>query len=339
MLDEKMSFDFEENHLKEELTKRAPKIVLLQLPEGLKPQAPHLAKIVQESGALPVVSSDPCYGACDLAVSEAKLLGADLIIHYGHTAMIQNSEIPTVYFEAPLKIGIKEVITKALSLLEDWNKIGLITTVQHIQQLDEVKNLFEAAGKTVFVGNAGRFQHPGQVLGCDFSNALAVLENVEAYVFVGGGRFHAIGAALATGKPTIIADPYEQLAYPIHDQTRRIVMQRWANISEAKNAKHFGILVSLKPGQMKFKDAQNMKGKLEKKGFFTILFALKEISPRALMQFPTIDAFVNTACPRLALDDAPNFDKPILSIKETLVLLGELKWEDLLKNGWLENAT
>ncbi|MDG6222702.1 MAG: diphthamide biosynthesis enzyme Dph2 [Candidatus Bathyarchaeota archaeon] len=333
-----MSFDFEENQLKEELTKRAPKIVLLQLPEGLKPEAPRLAKIVQDFGVLPIVSSDPCYGACDLAVSEAELLGADLIIHYGHTSMIQNSKIPTVYFEAPIKIGISEVIAKALSLLKCWNKIGLITTVQHIHQLDEVKNQLEAAEKTVFVGNAGHLKYPGQVLGCDFSNALAVLENVEAYVYVGGGRFHAIGVALTTGKPTIIADPYEQIAYPIQDQTRRIVMQRWANISEAKTAKHFGILVSLKPGQMKFKNAQTIKEKLEKNGFSTTLFALKEISPPALMQFPTIDAFVNTACPRLALDDAPNFDKPILSINETRVLLGELKWEDLLKNGWLENA-
>ena len=75
------------------------------------------------------------------------------------------------------------------------------------------------------------------------------------------------------------------------------------------------------------------------KGFLTTLFALKEITPRGLMQFPTIHAFVNTACPRLALDDAPNFDKPILSINEALVLLGELNWEDFLKNGWFENAT
>ncbi len=334
-----MSFDFEENRLKQELAKHAPKIVLLQLPEGLKPQAPFLTKIVEEAGALPIVSSDPCYGACDLAVSEAKLLGADLIVHYGHASMIHNSEIPTVYLEAPIKLEIGELITKALPLLEEWNKIGLITTVQHIQQLDEAKNLLEGAGKTVFVGDAGRLKYSGQILGCDFSNALAVLENVGAYLFLGGGRFHAIGVALTTQKPTIIADPYEQLAYPINNYARRVTMQRWANISEAKNAKHFGILLSLKPGQMKFKDAKNIKEKLEQKGFLTTLFALKEITPSALMQFPTIHAFVNTACPRLALDDAPNFDKPILSINEALVLLGELKWEDFLKNGWFENAT
>lgn len=334
-----MFFDFEETRLKEEITKRQPKIVLLQLPEGLKPQAPFLAKIIAEAGGFPIVSSDPCYGACDLAVSEAKILEADLIVHYGHTSMIQNSEVPTVYLEAPITLEIKELIPKTLPFLENFNKIGLVSTLQHIHQLDEAKKLLESAGKTVFVGNAGRLKYSGQVLGCDFSNALVVSADVEAYVFLGGGRFHAIGVALATEKPTIIADPYEQTAYSINDQARRIIMQRWANISEVKRAKHIGVLLSLKPGQMKFTVAKVIKEKLEKKGFHATLFSLKEVSPRALMQFPTVDAFVNTACPRLALDDAPNFDKPILSVNETLVLLGDLKWDDLLKNGWFENAS
>jgi len=329
-----MSFDLEEKRLKEEIKKRSPKIVFLQLPEGLKQEAPRLAAIVEDAGALPIVSSDPCYGACDIAVSEAKLLGADLLVHYGHTPINMNVDVPTIYVEVRAKISIKEAVTKALTYLESWNKIGLVTTVQHVHQLDEAKKLLEAAGKTVFLGDAGHVKYPGQVLGCNFSNAQSVSENVEAYVFVGGGRFHAIGVALATAKPTIIADPYEQIAYPIHDQVRRIIMQRWGNISEAKEAKSFGVLISLKSGQMKLKEAMNIKEKLEHNGQIATLLALKEVSSSALMQFPRIDAFVNTACPRLSLDDAPNFGKPLLSINETLVMLGEMKWEDLLRRGW-----
>jgi len=334
----KMSFDLEEKRLKAEIEKRKPKIVLLQLPEGLKPEAHRLAKVIEEVGALPIISSDPCYGACDLAVYEAKILGADLIIHYGHTPMIMNSGVETIYVEAKAEIGIKEAVTKALHFLESWDKIGLVTTVQHVHKLKEAKNLFENAGKTVFFGDSGYFKYSGQILGCDFRNAQLVSEKVEAYVFVGGGRFHAIGLALATGKPTIIADPYEQVAYPIDDQVRRVLMQRWANISEAKGVKNFGVLVSLKPGQMKLREAIGIKEKLEKRGLKVSLFALREVTPSALMQFPLIDAFVNTACPRLSLDDSGNFDKPLLSVNETLVMLGELKWEELLRKGWFGNA-
>ncbi len=334
-----MSFDLEEKRLKDEIEKRKPKIVFLQLPEGLKSEAPHLASIVEEAGALPIVSSDPCYGACDIAVSEAKTLGADLIVHYGHTPMILHADVPTIYVEVRAKISIEEALTKALPYLESWNKIGLVTTVQHVHQLDEAKNMLRNAGKTVFVGDAGQVKYPGQVLGCDFSNARSVSEKVDAYLFVGGGRFHAMGVALATGKPTIIADPYEKLAYPVQDQVRRVIMQRWGNLSEAKEAKSFGVLISLKSGQMKLRDAMNIKEKLENSGLKATLLALREVTPSALMQFPGIDAFVNTACPRLSLDDAPHFGKPLLSLNETLVMLGEMKWEDLLRRGWFGNAT
>ena len=67
------------------------------------------------------------------------------------------------------------------------------------------------------------------------------------------------------------------------------------------------------------------------------LLALKEINPNALLQFPILDAFVNTGCPRLSFDDSSSYDKPMLSINETLVMLGELKWENLFKKGWFEN--
>jgi 2-(3-amino-3-carboxypropyl)histidine synthase len=334
-----MTFDLEEKRLKEALNFRKPKIVVLQLPEGLKSEAPRLAEVIEETGALPIVSSDPCYGACDLAVSEAKILGADLIIHYGHTPMIMNSEVPALHFEAKAKISVKKAVMKSLSYLESWSKIGLVTTVQHAHQLEEAKNLLESEGKTVLVGDAIHLKYPGQVLGCDFRNARSISENVEAYVFVGGGRFHAIGLELATGKPTVIVNPYEQVAYLIQDQARRVIMQRWANISEAKERANFGVLISLKNGQIKLKEAKNIKEKLKKNGLTVTLLAIREVTPSALMQFPGIDVFVNTACPRLSLDDAQHFDKPLLSVNETLVMLGELKWEDLLKRGWFGNAT
>jgi 2-(3-amino-3-carboxypropyl)histidine synthase len=333
-----MSFDLEEKRLKREIKKRKSEIVFLQLPEGLKPVAPHIAAIIEEAGALPIVSTDPCYGACDLAISEAKLLNADLIVHYGHTPMTMHVDVPIVYVEARAKISIKEALVKAVPYLESWSKIGLVTTVQHVHQLDEAKNMLRNAGKTVFVGDDDPVKYPGQVIGCDFGNAQSVSEKVEAYLFVGGGRFHAMGVALATGKPTIIADPYEKRAYPIQDEVRSVIKQRWGNISEAKAAKSFGVLISLKSGQMRLRDAIKIKEKLEQHGLKATLLALREVTSSALMQFPRIDAFVNTACPRLSLDDASSFRKPLLYLNEALVMLGEMKWEELLRRGWFGNA-
>jgi 2-(3-amino-3-carboxypropyl)histidine synthase len=175
------------------------------------------------------------------------------------------------------------------------------------------------------------------VIGCDFSNAQSISKDVEAFLFLGGGRFHAIGVELTTGKPTIIADPYEKRAYSLHDEVLRVLKKRWASISEAKEAETFGVLIGLKTGQERVGKALEMKEKLEKNGKKATLLAVREVTPSVLMQFPDIDAYVNTACPRISLDDTLSFRTPVLTFNETLVMLGEISWEELCRKGWFES--
>jgi 2-(3-amino-3-carboxypropyl)histidine synthase len=330
-------FDFEEERVKQEIVKLGAKRVLIQLPEGLKSEGPRLAKVVEKTGALPIVSADPCYGACDLATAEAESLGVDLIIHYGHVKLLKYEQVPTIYVEARATINVEDAVEKALSMLERWHKIGLATTVQHVQTLDDAREILLRSGKTVIIGDAGRMNYPGQVVGCDYSNAQSIANDVEAFLFVGGGRFHALGIALSTSKPTIVADPYEKGAYSVDEEARKILKQRWASIEEAKKAKTFAVLVGLKPGQRRLEEALSIKEKLEKSGMTAFLFAVREITPDVLMEFPAVDAYVNTACPRISLDDASKFKKPVLTISETRVVIGEYSWEELCKRGLFES--
>ncbi|MGQ9506513.1 MAG: diphthamide biosynthesis enzyme Dph2 [Candidatus Bathycorpusculaceae bacterium] len=330
-------FDLEEERIKQEILKLGAKRVLIQLPEGLKPEAPYLSKIVEKTGALPIVSADPCYGACDLAAADAEALGVDLIIHYGHSKMLKYERVPTVYVEARAAVYVEDVVEKAFSMLEKWRKIGLTTTVQHVQTIDIVREMLLRAGKIVAIGDAGRLNYAGQVVGCDYSNAKSIADGVEAFLFIGGGRFHALGVALATSKPTIAADPYEKRVFPVNEEAEKIVKQRWASIQEAEKAKNFAVLVGLKPGQRKLEEALMIKRKFEEKGKTVCLLSTKEISPEMLMEFPSIDAFVNTACPRVSIDDPSKFKKPLLTVNEALVVIGKLSWEELCRKGWFEN--
>jgi len=222
-------------------------------------------------------------------------------------------------------------------MLGKWQKIGLTTTVQHVQTLDSVKEILLRAGKTVVIGDAGRLNYPGQVVGCDYSNAKSVAKDVEAFLFIGGGQFHALGVALSTSKPTVVVDLFEKRAYSIDKEAERIIKQRWASIEEAKTAKIFAVLVGLKPGQKKLEEALNVKKRLEGDGKTAYLFVAREITPELLLEFPTVDAYVNTACPRVSLDDALRFPKPVLMVNEALVVVGELSWEELCKKGFFEN--
>jgi len=330
-------FDFEEERVKQEILKLKAKRVLIQLPEGLKPEATRLAKIIEKSGALPIISADPCYGACDLATVEAESLGVDLIIHYGHSKLLKYERVPTIYVEARATMNVNAAVEKALPMLENWQKIGLTTTVQHVQTLDDVREILLRAGKTVVIGDAGRLNYPGQVIGCDYSNAKSIANDVEAFLFIGGGKFHALGVALSTSKPTIVADPYEKRAYSVDKEAEKIIKQRWASIEEAKTAKTFAVLVGLKPGQKKLEEALDVKKKLEESGKTACLFVAKEVTPEVLMEFPTVEAYVNTACPRVSLDDASKFQKPVLTVNEALVVVGELSWEELCRKDLFEN--
>jgi 2-(3-amino-3-carboxypropyl)histidine synthase len=330
----KPSFDLEEKRLAKEIRKYRAKRVLIQVPEGLKPYAPRLAESIENAGAQAFISADPCYGACDLAIHEAQDIAADLIVHYGHTSMIGQVVTPVVHFEARAKVDAKTAVRRAVPLLKPWKNIGLVTTVQHIHRLNMAKDFMLNQKKAVAIGDAGVLKYAGQVIGCDYSNARAVENQVEAFLFIGGGKFHAVGVALATSKPTIVADPYEKRAYSVENEAQKIRKQRMTSVSEAKQAQTFGVLIGLRQGQNRLQKAIKIKNKLISKGKKAVLFVLREITPDALLQFPTVDAFVNTACPRIVLDDSPRFSKPILTVNETLVVIEEMDWETLCRKGW-----
>jgi 2-(3-amino-3-carboxypropyl)histidine synthase len=330
-------FDFEEERIKQEITLLNAKRVLIQMPEGLKPEAPRIARLVEKTGALAIVSADPCYGACDLATVEAETLDVDLIIHFGHAKLLKHEKVHTLYLEARATSTIDAAVIAAIPLLSGCNRIGLATTVQHVQTIDTVRELLVRAGKTIEIGDARRLPYPGQVVGCDFSNVKSIAKDVDAFLFVGGGKFHALGVALATSKPTIVSDPYGGLAYSVHEEAQKILKQRYASIEEASRGKTYGVLISLKPGQKHLGESLRIKETAEKLGKTVCLFAVREVLPEVLEEFPTVDAYINTACPRISLDDASKFKKPVLTMQEFRVVSGEFSWETLLKTGLFEN--
>jgi 2-(3-amino-3-carboxypropyl)histidine synthase len=330
-------FDFEEERIKQEITKLGAKRVLLQLPEGLKPEGLRLAKIIEKNGALPIISADPCYGACDIAINEAESLGADLIVHFGHSKLLTHERVPTIYIEARATVPVDKAVEQALPLLSKCVKVGLATSVQHVQVLNQVREILTRAGKTVIIGDSGQMSYPGQVSGCNYSNVKSIADEVDAFLFVGGGLFHALGVALSTSKPTVIADPYDDRAFSIDDEAQKIIKQRWVSIEEARSAKTFGVIIGLKPGQKRIDNALKIKDLAQKHGYAAYLLAAKEITPETLLEFPSVDAYVNTACPRIGLDASGKFSKPVLTINEFMVVIGESSWENMLKKGLFES--
>jgi 2-(3-amino-3-carboxypropyl)histidine synthase len=328
-------YDLEEARLIDAIKKRSPRRVLLQLPEGLKPHAAKLAGRLQTAtGAEVLVSGDPCYGACDLALHQMKEVHADLLIHMGH-AEIPNENVrdDIIYVEARSDDNIEKPLAEALKLLKNEKSIGLAASVQHLHLLKLAKESLEQAGKTVWIGKAsGRLKHEGQLLGCDYGSVLSVASRVEAFIVIAAGDFHALGVSLSTGKRTIVADPYQQTARDTARLVDKILRQRYATILKFNEAKRIGIVVGLKSGQINLTLARRLKTLLEQSGKNCTLIASSELIPESIESFTDLDGIVETACPRVAIDDRSRYHKPVVNLEEALIAIGKKSWEEYGKH-------
>lgn len=326
-------FDFQEEKVIEEIKKRNCKKILIQLPEGLKMYTSELVSNLGKNCNV-VVSGEPCWGGCDLAISEAKHIGADLIIHYGHSSFVERVDFPVLYIDMEDKTDIGELLEKSSKELDKYSKIGLVCSVQHISQLGKAKKFFEKLGKKVIIPkksiNCG---HEGQIIGCNYNGLKTIDEEVEAFVVV-GNRFHSLGAALAIKKPVCLLDVYNSEVLVMDELRDKIIKQRFAAIEKAKSVDKIGIIIGTKIGQ-KFGDYQITKDKFEKLGKKVIVITMNEINKDKLTNFSDIDVFVELACPRIAIEDYGRYDKTLITFKESLVVLNEIGWEEILYQGFI----
>ncbi len=308
------------------------RVVGLQLPEGLKRLAlPLTEAIEQATGATVVLSADPCYGACDLVDDQFEPLDVQLVIHVGHSPMGDTKpRIPTVFLDTPSRLDIGPAVRDALYKLGRGGRIGLLTTTQHRHVIDEARGILEAAGYEVSIGTGGtRLAFPGQVLGCDFSAAKDVENEVDTFVIVGGGSFHATGVAMATRRPVVIADVETGEARTVQEELDRVLRRRSATIAAAMDCQTFGIIIEARPGQRRWKLARDLSDDLHDAGREAVLMVMRNISPERLVAIG-LDAYVNTACPRLTIDDQSLFQMPLLTPVELRIMLGREGWDGYL---------
>jgi len=80
-----MEWDLNIAEAKHAIALHHAKKVLIQLPDGIKPHAQTIIDELQGCGAELFIWTESNYGACDLPV-EARNVGIDLILHFGHEA-------------------------------------------------------------------------------------------------------------------------------------------------------------------------------------------------------------------------------------------------------------
>ncbi len=294
--------------------------ILLQFPEGLKQYALEHAKRLEKDGDEVFISASPTFGACDLAIDEAKSIGADKIVHFGHNMFNKvdfNVEFVPFEVDAPIQI-----LERSLDKLASFKRIGIVTTVQHLHQLQKIREFYERNGFVVVIGKPFGFaKADGQILGCDVGSAARIDRDVDAHVYFGGGRFHPMGAVINTTKPFLMVEPFEGVVEFI-DHYREMYRKRSkGKVLAALNSKNIGIMVSTKNGQSNIALGRLLKKRIEEHGMQAQLLVSNTFDFESMNNMMEFDAFVNTACPRIAMDDTTRTIKPILSPNELSELI------------------
>ena len=179
------------------------------------------------------------------------------------------------------------------------DKIGLITTVQFIDFVDVIKKSLK--GKKIFVGK-GKQIYAGQILGCDTGSADKINDKVDAFLYVGTGKFHPLIVGVNTGKKVFTLNPITGDFRQVDDKTINDYKKRKKGaLLKFLNADTVGILVSTKTGQYyDIKKLELLEKKYPEKKFYT--FAAETIDYMQMDNFPFVEAWVNTACPRIDED-------------------------------------
>jgi 2-(3-amino-3-carboxypropyl)histidine synthase len=317
------------NELLAEVHSRKPKSVLIQIPEGLKTNVVEIEDAFTRENIPVITVLDPSFGACDIADAKAQVLGCDLIVHFGHSKML-HTQTNVIYWpvEFPLETKMIPGCVNALheeTFFHENKKIGIYVTIQFHRHVNEIKKELESKGFEVFVGMGDL--KDGQILGCDASARRDIEDKVDANVYFGDGYFHALAIAFASKKSTFQYNPFTLTLENLEKYKEKYLRQRFGLIAQAKDAKSFAIILCTKRGQLRKALGMKLKTALEEAGKKVHVVAMEHITPQALMGV-NVDAYVNTACSRIATDDFESYAKPMLTPIEVEILLGKRKLEE-----------
>jgi len=291
----------------EEIKDKGYDKVGLQGPDGIKPEIIEYGNQLKEHGIEPVIIGASTFGACGIADEKAERMGADALIHIGHTRFLHPEkadmdDLNVYYLPYREDRDLMGVLEENYEEIDQDEKLGLVGVTQYMDRADKAREFLESKGYEVVDGTTGlRTTEEGQVLGCDAGAAHNISHKVDAFVFLGSGHFHPSQVSEA-GKKVYVVDPYQkniwiEPANSLDDEMRA----EHARVIKHKDKKKWGIVTSSKKGQNYMRAVQIAKEKLEEHGKDVYVFVEDRIFEPDYKGYG-IDIYVNCACPRMTKD-------------------------------------
>ncbi|XP_029923458.1 2-(3-amino-3-carboxypropyl)histidine synthase subunit 1 [Myripristis murdjan] len=315
------------------------KRVALQLPEGLQMFACVIADIIERfTEADTVVMGDVTYGACCVDDFTARALGADFMVHYGHSCLIPidaTAGIKMLYVFVDIQMDNAHFLDTVKFNFPAGHSLALVSTIQFVAALQAVSAALRPEYE-VLVPQC-RPLSPGEILGC---TSPRLDRHVNAIIYLGDGRFHLESIMIANPDiPAYRYDPYSKVfsrEYYDHEAMRA---SRRKAIEMASSAQRWGLILGTLGRQGSPKVLEHLESRLKSLGRSFTRVLLSEIFPGKLDLMPDVDAWVQIACPRLSIDWGTAFSKPLLSPYEAAVALQQADWQEVYPMDFYSNQS
>jgi len=189
-------------------------------------------------------------------------------------------------------------------------ELALFTTVQFIDSIKGVKKQLEKQGIKVKLYKVKHTQYKGQLLGCSIEKF-----NAKNFLYIGDGMFHPKALLFKNPKSKVFVFNPINKRFSIITEKEVIpwLKKKKGALLKIMTSNNIGVLISTKPGQNRMKQALKLKKKMPEKNLY--FFVFDTLNFEELENFPFVDCFINTACPRIAYDDTNKIRKPILNIE------------------------
>ncbi|MEM4756129.1 MAG: diphthamide synthesis protein [Candidatus Woesearchaeota archaeon] len=198
--------------------------------------------------------------------------------------------------------------------------IGLFTTAQFLEQLPAIKKSLEDAQKSVFITMPRHTRFKGQIYGCSTLAIDTTTMPVDAFLYIGDGIFHPYALLFHNDQPVYAYNPFDNsIACYTKKQIADILKKHKANLARFYQATTIGVLVTTKPGQNRMSYAEKLPSLFPQKHFY--FFLADTIDFAELENFPFIEAYVNTMCPRIGYDDTRRTSKAIVNLEDISPML------------------
>ncbi|XP_042111431.1 2-(3-amino-3-carboxypropyl)histidine synthase subunit 1 isoform X3 [Ovis aries] len=267
------------------------KKVALQMPEGLLLFACTIVDILERfTEAEVMVMGDVTYGACCVDDFTARALGADFLVHYGHSCLVpmdtSAQDFRVLYVFVDIRIDTAHLLDSIRLTFPPASALALVSTIQFVSTLQAAAQELKAEYR-VSVPQCKPLS-PGEILGC---TSPCLPKEVEAVVYLGDGRFHLESVMIAN--PNISAyryDPYSKVLSREHYDHQRMQANRQEAIATARSAKSWGLILGTLGRQGSPKILEHLESRLQALGLPFVRLLLSEIFPSKLSLLPEVGA-------------------------------------------------